>query len=211
MARQALVLVAVVLIFGALLPWYKGMTMLQPLVVVAYALMALLFVAPAASEFWSSLETPASSGSVMARLLAIVGYGWGIALAMLIASMVTLNLAYRSPRLLIPPEPFLASALVLSLTAAAAVAVICALLARRFSASMAKATVRTVFLVVLLVLAFGARVIPESWQIELADHTTRRAITSLAWEGSIACAVISILGIILLLRVSPASSEAPAS
>jgi hypothetical protein len=211
MARQALVLVAVVLIFGVLLPWYKGMTMLQPLVVVAYALMGLLFVAPAASEFWSSLEIPASPGSVMARLLAIVGYGWGIALAMLIASMVTLNVAYRSPRLLIPPEPFLASALVLSLTAAAAVAVICALLARRFSASMAKATVRTVFLVVLLVLAFGARVMPESWQIELADHTTRRAITSLAWEGSIACAVISILGIVLLLRVSPASSEAPAS
>jgi len=211
MARQALVLVAVVVIFGVLLPWYKGMTMLQPLVVVAYALMALLFVAPAASEFWLATEAPASSGSVIGRLLAIVGYGWGIAIAMLIVSLVTLNVAYRSPRLLIPPEPFFGSALVLSLTASAAVAVICALLARRFSASMAKATVRTVFLLVLLVLAFGARVMPESWQIELADHTTRRAITTLDWEGSIACAAISLVGLILLLRGGSSSADAAAS
>jgi len=211
MARQALVLVAVVAVFGVLLPWYKGMTMLQPLVVVAYALMALLFVAPAASEFWSAIETPASSGSVIARLLAIVGYGWGVALAMLITSMVTLNVAYRSPRLLIPPEPFFASALLLSLTASVAVAVICALLSRRYSPAMAKTTVRTIFLLVLLALAFGARVMPESWQIELADHTTRRAITTLAWEGSIACAAISLAGLILLLRPATPSADAAVS
>lgn len=211
MARQALVLVAVVLVFGVLLPWYKGLTMLQPLVVVAYALMALLFVAPAASEFWSTLESPPSAGAVTARLLAIIGYGWGIAVAMLTTAIITLNLAFRSPRLLIPAEPFFASALLLSLTASAALAVICALLARRFSAAMAKATVRIVFLLVLFGLAFGSRVLPESWQIELADHTTRRAITTLAWEGSIACAAISILGLVLMLRRSPASVDAVAS
>lgn len=211
MARQALVLVAVVVVFGVLLPWYKGLTMLQPLVVVAYALMALLFVAPAASEFWSSLENPAGPGAVIARLLAIVGYGWGIAIAMLITAIVTLNLAYRGPRLLIPPEPFFASALLLSLTAAIAVTVICALLARRFSPRTAKATVRILFLVALLTLVFSSRFLPEQWQVALADHTTRRAITALAWRGSIACALLSLLGLIPLLRSGGSHANAIAS
>jgi hypothetical protein len=211
MARQALVLVAVVVVFGVLLPWYKGLTMLQPLVVVAYALMAVLFVAPAASEFWSSLESPAAASALVRRVLGIVGYGWGIALAMLTTAIVTVNLAYRSPRLLIPPEPFLASALTLSLTASIAVAVLCALLARRFSAAIAKSTVRTLFLLILLGLVFGSRVLPESWQIQLADLTTRRALTSLAWRGSVVCAVLFALGLVLLLRGGRPRTDAAAS
>jgi hypothetical protein len=211
MARQALVLVAVVVVFGVLLPWYKGLTMLQPMVVVAYALMAVLFVAPAASEFWSALESPAGAGAIMRRLLGIVGYGWGIAIAMLATAIVTVNLVYRSPRLLIPPEPFLGSALVLSLTASIAVAELCALLARQFSAGMAKSTVRTLFLVILLGLVFGSRVLPESWQIELTDLTTRRALTTLAWRGSAVCAVLSALGLVLLLRGGPPKADAVAT
>jgi xanthosine utilization system XapX-like protein len=211
MARQALTLVAVVTIFGVLLPWYKGLTLLQPLIVLAYALMALLFVAPAASEFWSAIEVPAPAGAVLFRMLVMVGYGFGIALAMLTAAIITLNLTYRSARLLIPPEPFLGATLLLSLTASAAVAVVCALLARRFSPATAKAIVRACFLLTLFGLAFGSRILPESWQIELTDHTTRRAITSLAWEGSIACTVITILGTIFILRSSPASPETVAS
>ncbi len=56
MARQALILVMVVLVFGVVVPWYKGVTILQPTIVMAYALIALLFVAPAASEFWSAVS-----------------------------------------------------------------------------------------------------------------------------------------------------------
>ena len=185
--------------------------MLQPLVVVAYALMAVLFVAPAASEFWSSLASPAAAGAIVVRLAGIVGYGWGIALAMLTTAIVTVNLVYRSSRLLIPPEPFLASALILSLTASIAVAVLCALLARRFSATMAKSTVRTLFLLMLLGLVFGSRVLPESWQIELADLTTRRAITALAWRGSLVCLALSLLGLVLLFRGERPGADALAS
>jgi len=211
MARQALILVAVVLIFGVILPWYKGLTLLQPLILLAYALMALLFVAPAASEFWAVLEKPASARSIVTRILAIVGYGWGIALAMLVTAIVTLNVIYRGPRWLIPPEPFLASLVSLSLTASAAVAVICALLARQFSAVTAKAIVRAFFLLALFGLAFGSRILPESWQIALADHATRRAITTLAWQGSIACAVLATIGMVGLLRGSAARADVAAS
>jgi hypothetical protein len=208
MARQVLTLVIVLLIFGVLVPWYKGSTLLQPLIVMAYALMALLFVAPAASEFWSTVEAPVSTSSLLARIFSIVGYGWGFAMAMLAAAIVTLNLLYRSQRVLTPPWPFLASAVLFSLTASAAVAVVCALLARRFSAALAKAIVRAFFLLTLFGLAFGSRLLPDSWQIFLADHSTRRAITRLAWEGSAVCAMVAALGLILLLRNPGAKSVA---
>jgi hypothetical protein len=202
MARQALILVSVVLIFGVLVPWYKGVTILQPTVLMAYALMALLFVAPAASEFWSAIPSPASRSAVLGRTAAIVGYGWGIAVVMLTTALVTLNLLNRSERAFIPPRAFLTAALLFSLTASAAVAVICALFSSRFSAATTKAIVRAVFLLALFVLAFGSRVLPESWQIVLAEHSTRRAITKLAWEGAAVCALIAAIGSPFLLRRS---------
>jgi hypothetical protein len=207
MARQALTLLIVLLIFGVLVPWYKGFTLLQPLIVMAYAMMALLFVAPAASELWSAVAEPVSTGSVLTRIFSIIGYGWGFAMAMLAAAMVTLNLAYRSQRVLSPPWPFLASAVLISLTASGAVAVLCALLARRFSAATAKAMVRAVFLLTLFGLAFGSRLLPDSWQIFLDDHSTRRAITRLAWQGSAVCSVLTLLGLLLLLKGSGAKSQ----
>jgi len=210
MARQALILVMVVLVFGVVVPWYKGVTILQPTIVMAYALIALLFVAPAASEFWSAVSSPMSRGALAGRMFAIVGYGWGIALLMLVTALVTLNLVNRSERILIPPRPFLTATLLFSLSASAAVAVLCALLAGRFSAATAKAILRGFFLLLLLVLAFGSRVLPESWQIVLADHSTRRAITRMAWQGSVVCAIVAALGLHFLLR-RPGDRPQPAT
>jgi len=211
MARQALILVIVVLLFGVLVPWYKGVTILQPTIILAYALMALLFVAPAASEFWSAIPSPVSPGALVSRILAIVGYGWGIAVVMLITALVTLNLANRSERILVPPRAFLAATLLFSLTASAAIAVLCALLAGRFSAATTKAILRGFFLLLLIVLAFGSRVLPESWQIVLVDHSTRRAITRLAWQGSVVCVVVAVAGLFLVLRRGGVKSQPAAS
>ncbi len=205
MARQALILVMVVLVFGVVVPWYKGVTILQPTVILAYALIALLFVAPAASEFWSA--SPASRGALAGRIFAIVGYGWGIALVMLFTALVTLNLANRTPRFMIPPRPFLTATLVFSLSASTATAVLCALLAGRFSAATAKAVLRGLFLLVLLVLAFGSRFLPDSWQIVLANHSTRRALTQIAWQGSVVSAIIGAIGLSLLLWRSGAKAQ----
>ena len=200
MARQALILLAVVLIFGVLVPWYKGVAILQPTVVVAYAMMALLFVAPAASEFWTAIPDPVSPGTVLGRVLAIVGYGWGLALLILITAFATLNLVSGTNSVLLPPRPFLAAVLLFSLTASLAVAVLCALLARRFSSAGAKGAVRILFLLLLLLLAAASRVLPGSWQIALADHSTRRALTQLAWEGSAICSVIAVAGLLWLVQ-----------
>lgn len=211
MTRQALILVIVVLIFGVLVPWYKGVTILQPTIILAYALMALLFVAPAASQFWSAIPTPVSRGAIIGRIFAIVGYGWGIAVVMLITALVTLNLANRSDRILAPPRAYLAATLLFSLAASLAIAVLCALLAGRFSAATTKAILRGFFLLLLIALAFGSRVLPDSWQIVLEDHSTRRAITRLAWQGSVVSTVVAAIGLLLLLRRADVESEAAAS
>ena len=211
MARQALILVIVVLIFGVLVPWYKGVVILQPSVLLAYALMAVLFVAPAASELWLATPSPISRGAMLGRIFAIVGYGWGIAVLMLITALVTLNLLNRSQRIYIPPWEFLTAILLFSLAAAAAIAALCALLASRLTAAGTKAILRAFFLLLLIVLAFGSRVLPESWQIVLADHSTRRAITQIAWQGAAVCAILAVLGLLVLLRQAGRARQAVAS
>jgi hypothetical protein len=189
MLRQALVLLVVVVIFGILVPWVRGFSFLQPWVLAAYASMALLFVAPAAAGFWSSEAPPDSTRAVLGRLFALVGYAWGIAVLMLVTSLVTLNLANWGGRLLMPPQSLMASLLVFSLAASTAVAALCAVLALRWSAMAVKSLLRAFFLLLLLVLAFGSRFLPESWQIAISDYSTRRAMTRLAWEAAVVAAV----------------------
>ncbi|MBZ5611595.1 MAG: hypothetical protein LAP38_25320 [Acidobacteriia bacterium] len=198
MLRQALVLLIVVVVFGILVPWYKGFTFLQPWILTAYASMALLFVAPAAAEFWSANPPPDSTRAVLARIFVPVGFGWGVSVLMLVTAVVTLNLAYWGGRVLIPPQGLMASVLVFSLTASTAVAALCAVLGLRLPALTVKSILRVVFLLVLLVLAFGSRFLPESWQIVLSDHSTRRAITRMGWEGS-GVAVVAAAGLLTYL------------
>jgi hypothetical protein len=64
-----------------------------------------------------------------------------------------------------------------------------------------KTILRFSFLLILLAFAMSSR-LPDEWQIWLAEHTTRRAITSLAWEGAAGCAVLAGLLLIPLLRKS---------
>ena len=60
-----------------------------------------------------------------------------------------------------------------------------------------------VFLLVLLVLAFSSRLLPESWQFMLSDLATRRGITRIAWQASAIAAVLTGLLAIPLWRRLP--------
>ncbi len=203
MVRQALVILMVVVAFGILVPWYKGLAFLQPWTIVAYACLALLFVAPAAAEFWAVNPRPASPGAILGRIAAVVSFGWGIAFVILATAIVTLNVSNSSGKFVIPQQQLCLAALLFSLTASIAVAVSGALLARRLSATGVKNIIRFAFLLLLLGLAFGTRFLPERLQILLSDYSTRRAITSLAWKGSAICAIGAALLLIPLLRKSP--------
>jgi hypothetical protein len=197
MAKQALIILVTVIAFGILVPWYKGFTFLDPRMIAAYGCLALLFVAPASAE---------SSDTGLSRIVTVVAFGWGITVATMLTGLATLTVAYGHGT--VPPAPFevIAAVLVCSLTASTAVAAFSAILARRFSTSTGKAVMRLLFLLVLLAFAFSSR-LPERWQIFLTDHTTRRAITRLAWEGAAVCAVLAV-ALLIPLRKRP--SKAPA-
>ena len=200
MARQALVILLTVAAFGILVPWYKGFTFLDPRIILAYACLALLFVAPASAEAAPSREPDGSTRSVLARMAIVALYGWCVAVLILIAAFVTLNLANRSSGFVAPPYGLCAAALLFSLSASFAIAFASALLARRFSAAGIKNILRIAFLVALLVLIFSSRFLPESWQIVVAEHTTRRAITHLAWQAAAVFGLVALVLAIVLLR-----------
>jgi hypothetical protein len=199
MARQALVILMVVIAFGILVPIYKGFGFLDPRILTAYACLALLFVAPASADL-----AAADSAGLLGRIAIIVAWGWGVTVLILGTAIVTLNVVGRQGRFVAPPLEFLASILVFSLSASLAIALLGAVLARRFSATGVKTILRTAFLVILLAFAFGARFLPENVTLTIFDRfNTRRALTHLAWQASVVFAVVTSLLLLLLLRARP--------
>ncbi|MGB6944290.1 MAG: hypothetical protein WBE37_17950 [Bryobacteraceae bacterium] len=209
MARQAVVILLVVIAFGILVPIYKGFGFLDPRIIAAYSFLALLFIAPA------SAELTATPSGTLGRIAIIVAWGWGLTVLILGTAIVTLNIVNpgspnRRGGFITPPAEFIASVLVFSLSASIATAMLGAVLARRFSAGAVKNILRTGFLVILLALAFGARFLPENVTLAIFDRfNTRRALTHLAWEASAVFAVIAALLLLVLLKTLPQGSFAP--
>jgi hypothetical protein len=205
MARQALVILLVVIAFGILVPIYKGFGFLDPRIIAAYSCLALLFIAPASAE----LAAPAavSARSILGRIAIIVAWGWGLTVLILSTAIVTLNIANQGGTrrgFITPPAEFIASVLVFSLSASIAIAMLGAVMARRFSPATVKNILRTGFLLILLALAFGARVLPESVTLAVFDRfNTRRALTHLAWEASAVFALATALLLLVLLKTRP--------
>src|SRR5260370_14902355 len=174
--------------------------------IVAYACLALLFVAPASAEAFATREKSASGASALNQIFKVVAYGWGMTLLILVSAFVTINLTKWQGAILTPPLEVCAAALLFSLTTSIAIAAFSAVLARYLSAGAVKMVLRLGFLLVLLAFASSSRM-PDQCQIFLSDHTTRRAITRLAWEGAAVCAVIAGLLMIVALR-NPRSAPA---
>jgi len=204
MARQAIVVLIVVIAFGILVPIYKGFGILDPRIIAAYACLALLFVAPASAELAATHGKGATAFGILARIAIIVAWGWGITVLILGTAIVTLNIMSRRGGLIAPPLGFIVAVLVFSLSASVAIAMLGAVLTRRFSAAAVKNIMRTAFLVILVALSFGSRVLPQSVTIAIFDRfNTRRALTHLAWEASSVFAVIAVLLLLPILRSRP--------
>jgi hypothetical protein len=199
MARQALVILLVVIAFGILVPIYKGFAFLDPRIILAYACLSLLFVAPASAEL-----AAANSVGLLGRIAIIIAWGWGVTVLILATALVTLNVMTRGGGFIAPPLLFLAAILVFSLSSSIAVAMLGAILARRFSAAQVKTILRTAFLVILLGLAFGSRFLPENVTLAIGDRfNTRRALTHLAWESSAVCGAIAALLLLVQWKTRP--------
>jgi len=201
MARQALVILTVVVVFGILVPLIKGFGFLDSRIVAAYACLALLFVAPASAELAATHGKTAPPAAILGRIAIMVAWGWGLSVLILATGIVTLNVMSRRGGFVAPPAQFLAAILTFSLSASSAVAMLGVVLARRFSAAGVKNILRAAFLATLLALVFGSRFLPESVTLAIFDRlSTRRALTHLAWELAVVSAAIAALLLLLLLK-----------
>src|SRR5258708_30916792 len=116
MSRQAVVLLLIVWAFGILVHSSKGFAFLDPRMIVAYACLALLFVAPASAEAFATRDKTASDAPPLNKIFRVVAYGWGITVLILVSAFVTINLTKWQGAILTPPLEVGAAALLFSLT-----------------------------------------------------------------------------------------------
>jgi hypothetical protein len=186
--KHAVLILAVVVMFGILVPLMRGYDFLSPVMVTAYACLALLFVAPASAEAFSNQSRPETPVDVVRKLASVVLYGWGIAVVILVTGIVTINVAKWTGQLLTPGKWLAFSALLFSLTASVAAASLAAFLGRRMSPRMVKGLFRAGFLLLLMVVFFG----------HLAEYRTASEVTGLCLEAS---AILTAIAVALLFPV----------
>ena len=155
-----LVTVAIILIFGVLFPFQKGLDFPDPVIITAYACLGLLLAPPAAAQACAD-RPPQHFPALLARILMAVVYGEGMALIMLAAGITTFNVAHWQGQFMTPDLPTVGPGLALGLTGSVALATIAAWIAMRFSAGVARGAMRVIFLGLLVAFVFWSRWLPD--------------------------------------------------
>ena len=194
MVRQALLLIVTVALFGVLVPWLKGFAFLDPLIILAYACLGVLYVAPAAAEAFGT-QAPVlvmdSRAAVARKMLVLVAYGVGVSLLMLASGVVTVNLLEWHGSFISPRPALLLAAVLLSLTACAAVGAVTTVVASSYGPKAAKSMVRIALLVFLLAIVFGYPRLSGDFKFQIEMNLTTSGLTRLALQSSAILAVIS--------------------
>jgi len=206
MAKQALLILGIVVVFGIGVPWYKGLDFLDPVIITAYALLAVFFVAPASAEAFAGAE-PAPSSEILRRSGTLLAYGWGIAVLVLVAGLTSVNFKMWHGHPLLPETSFLVAVLLLSFTLSALVIAVSAVLARRMTARTIKGVLRVTFIVVLIAIGFGNRLLSDQTRYRIGDHLTTEGIQSFALSSSGVLAIATALMFVWGIRRRGASSR----
>lgn len=201
MAQQALLILGIVVVFGIGLPWYKGLDFLDPVIITAYALLAVFFVAPASAEAFTSQE-PSTPSDFLRRSATLLAYGWGIAVLVLAAGLTSVNLRMWHGHPLLPAASFLIAVLLLGLTLSADVIAVSAVLARRMTAKTIKGVFRLAFLVILIAVGFGNRLLPDQTRYRIGDHLTTEGIRAFAFSSAAVLAIAAAVIFAWLFRKS---------
>jgi hypothetical protein len=182
--------------FGIVVPWRRGIEFFDPLLVLLYSFIALLFAAPAITELLGREWT--DSRTVLARIFASALFGWGAFCFILLLGIVSVQVEFHPGRMLFPAANVLGAALSLSLTASLAVSAVGALFSVVLDPLSAKLLLRGAFVAFLLLLLFGGRFLPRAWQYSLAQNITPRAVTESAYLVSGILAVLAAGPVIAL-------------
>ena len=197
--RQAiLVSGTIIILFGVVVPLVRGLDFLNPLLLSAYLLLAVVIVAPAAATAFAGNEA-LDPREAVGKLALVSGFAWGLALATVAAGLITVNVASHYNRMLLPNLPFLAAAVLSSAAATVFTALVAAIVARRYSAEIARNAVRLMFLGLMIFIFALSRFGGPEWVRDLFRWTTTAHMRQLC---TVAAAVLAAadVGLAVLLR-----------
>lgn len=159
------------LALGVLLPWHLSFDFLDAMVLLAYACLPALLVAPVVAESFAGdrerAQIPATSEerqrSMYAKVAAGALYGWISALVALVLGIATVNLSFT--RWILPPALLAIDLALLSMAVSvSAASVAAAVSVRARSAKHAKRTLRQGFLLLLVLMVYYSRFMPVEWK-----------------------------------------------
>jgi len=176
----------IVVAFGIYVPWRWGFEFLNPMVLIAYAGVAMLFTGPVAAESFAAIHHLAADrpevrrDALWAKLLCSAAYGAGATTLLLAAGLATVHTGNWRGGPLLPEEAFLASLLLFTWSIALAVASLAARIGVVCSALSTKRILRSGFLLLVLLALMGLRHGPEEWRTRLALELTAERFPRLA-------------------------------
>ena len=150
--------IAIVALFGVWWPWMKGIEFLDPVFLLAYACLGILFAAPTAAQAFAG-DRPQSMSGAIARIAVAVIYGELMAGLILLAGLMTVYTTRRVP--FAPELDSLALAAALGVAGSIALAAVAAWITLRFSGTAARGALRAIFLLLLVLFFFKSRWLPE--------------------------------------------------
>ena len=157
-ARNAVIYVLVLLVFGVAVPGAKGLGFFDPALLSAYACIGTVFAGPlAAKEFEAR---PASLGQAIRWIARAALFGESIAAAMLVCGIATVFVRNRAA--FFPPDlESLAYSMLLGLAGCFALGSLGAWVTVQFSSGVARMAMRTVFLGLLVLLYLHGQSLPD--------------------------------------------------
>lgn len=172
--------------FGVLIPHRHGYDFFDIRLVLAYAFVPMLFVAPAVTSLLAPGSAARSSlESLYGAVVATALYGWCISFAVLGLALVTVNWGQPAGAWQFPALHVLGAYAGFSGVAVVFVAAISAYVTLLFSVGVARNVLRVGFLALLLGFYGGSRFLPLSWQVAMGADMTHDAYRRSAMLASL--------------------------
>lgn len=171
--RSPVLSIGMLLAFGILIPRSWGINFLDLRLILAYAFIPMLFVAPAVTSAMREGQLARQSPvDLFASVSAIVLYGWLIGLAVMALGLITVNVIYSPPEFLLPSPGVLPAYVIFSFAATLFVAALGAYIALLFTPAASLNMLRFGFIGLLVFFYVGSSWLPLSWQVGLSGTFT---------------------------------------
>ena len=196
--------------FGILIPYRNGFDFLDIRLIMAYAFIPMLFVAPGVTgALQHGSEARSSARKLYAWVCATALYGWMAGMLLIIAALITVKSVYHPAMeagAVLPAQGALPVYAGFSFACVWFIASSSAFIALLFSPEAARSWLRGGFLLLLIFLYLGPGYMPSSWQSALGEVFTSEGFPRAAWTVT---AVVALAAIGLLSSLRAAFDRAP--